>query len=104
LQDIVALLKELFSGVLFMGTVDGLKTLVMFVISGILIYLAIKKDYEPALLLPIAFGSIMANLPPIIDAVTGDPAASVLGSGGFLTVLFDAALKTNCSRSSSSLP
>jgi len=93
LQDIVALLKELFSGVLFMGTADGLKTLVMFVISGILIYLAIKKDYEPALLLPIAFGSIMANLPPIIDAVTGDPAASVLGSGGFLTVLFDAGIK-----------
>ena len=92
LERIFALLKDLFSGVLFMGTVDGLKTLVMFLIAGILIYLAIKKDYEPALLLPIAFGAILANLPPIIDAVTGDPAASVLGSEGFLTVLFNAGI------------
>ncbi|MBN1777508.1 MAG: sodium ion-translocating decarboxylase subunit beta, partial [Clostridiales bacterium] len=76
-----------------MGTIDGLKTLVMFLIAGILIYLAIRKDYEPALLLPIAFGAILANLPPIIDAVTGDPTASVLGSGGFLTVLFNAGIR-----------
>jgi carboxybiotin decarboxylase len=91
--DVSALLRELFSGVVFMGTADGLKTLVMFVISGILIYLAIKKDYEPALLLPIGFGAILANLPPVIDAVTGNPAASVLGSEGFLTVLFNGGIK-----------
>lgn len=93
MEDFTALLKELFSGVLYMGTVDGLKTLVMFLIAGILIYLAIRKDYEPALLLPIAFGAILANMPPIIDAVTGDPAASVLGSDGFLTVLFNAGIR-----------
>ena len=93
MEEFTALLKELFSGVLYMGTFDGLKTLVMFLIGGILIYLAIKKDYEPALLLPIAFGAILANLPPIIDAVTGDPTASVLGSDGFLTVLFNAGIK-----------
>ncbi len=93
MDEITALLKEMFSGVLYMGSIDGLKTLIMFLISGTLIYLAIRKDYEPALLLPIAFGAILANLPPIIDAVTGDPAASVLGSGGFLTVLFNAGIK-----------
>ena len=93
MEEFTALLKELFSGVLYMGTLDGLKTLVMFVIAGTLIYLAIKKDYEPALLLPIAFGAILANLPPIIDAVTGDPTASVLGSDGFLTVLFNGGIK-----------
>ncbi len=93
MNEFTALLKELFSGVLYMGSADGLKTLVMFVISGVLIYLAIRKDYEPALLLPIAFGAILANMPPIIDAVTGDPAASVLGSGGFLTVLFNAGIQ-----------
>ena len=47
-MDILGLLKELFSGVLYLFTAEGLKTLVMFVISGVLIYLAIKKDYEPA--------------------------------------------------------
>ena len=39
------------------------ENLVMFVISGILIYLAIKKNYEPLLLIPIGFGAILANLP-----------------------------------------
>ena len=92
-MDVWALLKELFSGVVYMGTFEGVKTLIMFTIAGILIYLAIKKDYEPALLLPIGFGAILANLPPIIDTVTGNPAASVLGSEGFLTVLFNAGIK-----------
>ena len=63
-MDFVAILKELFSGVLYLASGAGLKTLAMFVIAGVLIYLAIKKDYEPALLLPIGFGAILANLPP----------------------------------------
>ena len=37
--------------------------LVMYAIGGALIYLAIKKDYEPMLLLPIGFGAILVNLP-----------------------------------------
>ncbi|MBR5218837.1 MAG: sodium ion-translocating decarboxylase subunit beta [Clostridia bacterium] len=37
--------------------------IVMWVIGGILIYLAIKKDMEPALLLPMGFGAILVNLP-----------------------------------------
>lgn len=37
--------------------------LVMYLIGGILIFLAIKKDYEPMLLLPIGFGAILVNLP-----------------------------------------
>ncbi len=36
---------------------------VMFAIGGILIYLAIVKKYEPLLLIPIGFGTILANLP-----------------------------------------
>ncbi|MDD3409685.1 MAG: sodium ion-translocating decarboxylase subunit beta [Eubacteriales bacterium] len=89
----MALLSELFSGVIYLFTAEGVKSLVMFAIAGILIYLAIKKDYEPALLLPIGFGAILANLPPVIDAVSGTAAASVLGSEGFLTVLFNSGIK-----------
>lgn len=37
--------------------------LVMFLIGGLLIYLAIAKDFEPALLLPMGFGAILVNLP-----------------------------------------
>ena len=36
---------------------------VMFLISFVLLYMAIKKQYEPLLLLPIAFGMFLANLP-----------------------------------------
>ncbi len=39
------------------------KQLVMWVIGAILIYLAIKKDFEPALLLPLGFGAILVNIP-----------------------------------------
>jgi oxaloacetate decarboxylase beta subunit len=36
---------------------------VMFAIGGLLIFLAIRKEYEPLLLIPIGFGAILANLP-----------------------------------------
>ena len=39
------------------------KTLIMYVLIGVLFYLAIKKQFEPLLLLPIAFGMLLANLP-----------------------------------------
>jgi sodium ion-translocating decarboxylase beta subunit len=42
---------------------------VMWVIGGILIYLAVKKDMEPSLLLPMGFGAILVNL-PMSGAVT----------------------------------
>ena len=101
-MDIGAILKDLFSGVvyLFDPSGAGLKALVMFAIAGVLIYLAIKKDYEPTLLLPIGFGCILANLPPIMGQVLTEsgalvegPVASVLESGkGFLDVLFSAGI------------
>ncbi len=37
--------------------------LIMYFTGGLLIYLAIKKEYEPALLLPMGFGAILVNLP-----------------------------------------
>jgi len=37
--------------------------LIMWVISGVLLYLGIKKEFEPLLLVPIAFGSLLTNLP-----------------------------------------
>ena len=51
---------------LFVG--GAWKLLVMWVIGGVLIYLAIVKDMEPSLLLPIGFGAIIMNLPGIVNA------------------------------------
>ena len=42
---------------------DWWKTLIMYVIISVLFYLAIVKKFEPLLLLPIAFGMLLANLP-----------------------------------------
>ena len=39
------------------------KLVLMWVIGGVLIYLAIAKEMEPALLLPMGFGAILVNLP-----------------------------------------
>jgi hypothetical protein len=86
------LFSELFSGVTFLGTAAGIRSLVMFAISAVLIYLAIAKDYEPALLLPIGFGAILANLPPAIEGMAA--VIGVEGEPGFLKVLFDAGIAT----------
>ena len=44
-------------------------TIIMYVIIGVLFYLAIVKKFEPLLLLPIAFGMLLANIPSVSDAV-----------------------------------
>ena len=58
----------------------------MMAVGGLLIYLAIAKDYEPMLLLPIGFGAILTNLP-----LTGIADA---GEYGFLSILFNAGIVT----------
>ena len=48
------------------------QNLFMFGISGLLIYLAVKKNYEPLLLIPIGFGAMLANLPAaMLNASSG---------------------------------
>lgn len=72
--------NELLAGVLNFE----LQNLIMFGIGGILIYLAIAKEYEPMLLLPIGFGAILCNI----------PLSSAVGEEGFLTLLYNAGIKT----------
>ena len=50
---------------------------IMWLIGGILIYLAIKKNMEPALLLPIGFGAILANIPLSNVLTTSEGAGSI---------------------------
>ena len=47
---------------------------VMWVIGGLLIWLAVKKDFEPALLLPMGFGAILVNIPftGVLNSVVGE--------------------------------
>jgi len=84
---------QLFSG----GWLGALKTLIMIVIAGVLIYLAIVKKYEPLLLLPIAVGMLLTNLPgtdlfhmEMFIHDDGGPLIiqQVIENGGFLDMLY----------------
>ena len=59
------LLKILY-GTTGISMITG-RQLIMIIISLILLYLAIKKQYEPYLLLPISFGMLLANLPAVAN-------------------------------------
>lgn len=74
-------LSELFANV---GNVTW-QHAVMWCIGGVLIYLAIAKKMEPALLLPIGFGTILVNL-PLSGAVSQGEEV------GVLTLLFDSGI------------
>src|SRR5512136_3247932 len=57
---------------------------IMLVVGLILLYLGIKKDFEPLLLVPIGFGCILVNI----------PLAGLMEEGGFLRIIYDAGIIT----------
>lgn len=73
-------MDALFSGV----TNITWQQVIMLGVGGLLIYLAIRKEYEPLLLLPIGFGAILTNI----------PGSSAVGPHGFLTILYESGIAT----------
>ena len=84
-------LSDLFSNVA--GLAD-IKLIIMWIIGGVLIYLAIKKDMEPTLLLPMGFGAILVNLPNSgavnqwVDGILEEGPIDVLFNAGIANELF----------------
>jgi oxaloacetate decarboxylase beta subunit len=76
-------LKEFFEQVFGGAMTLGWQHILMYIIGGVLIMLAIKKEYEPSLLLPIGFGAILVNLPLSTVWLTNE------GEPGFLHNLYD---------------
>ena len=79
--------SALVSGIqgLFAGVVSiTIWQIVMLVIASVLLYLGIKKGYEPLLLVPIGFGAILVNI----------PLADMMGKDGFLRFFYDAGVLT----------
>ena len=88
------------------GAIDAIKIIIMLAVACVLLYLAIVKQFEPLLLLPIAFGMLLTNLPMIKDSSAimmhteffTDPAYMVHGmhvdvgrvcrEGGLLDILY----------------
>lgn len=83
-------MADLFSNVLNITWQQA----VMWAIGAVLIFLAIKKDMEPSLLLPMGFGAILVNLPlsgavdQIYDGVTEPGIIDVLFKAGIANELF----------------
>jgi oxaloacetate decarboxylase beta subunit len=76
LETVLSGLGGLTEGVQFLFTLGGLKNVVMLAIAGVLIYLGVKKEVEPLLLVPIGFGCLLANIPLSELMVQGiDPGA-----------------------------
>ncbi len=79
----------------FMGFFNGTGYLnaIMILISVLLLYLAIVKKYEPLLLLPIAFGMLIANIPVVSELLWAEPILkqdghSLQEAGGLLYYLY----------------
>ena len=79
--------SALVSGVqgLFAGVLNiTIWQVIMLAIASVLLYLGIKKGYEPLLLVPIGFGAILVNI----------PLADMMGEEGFLRFFYDAGVLT----------
>ena len=93
-RGIMDIFEPLFRNLANIDWANDWKLFVMWIIGGILIYLAIAKEMEPTLLLPIGFGAIMVNLPnsgaitQIVDGVAEHGALSVLFDAGISNELF----------------
>ncbi|MFK7946604.1 MAG: sodium ion-translocating decarboxylase subunit beta [Saprospiraceae bacterium] len=77
---------KIYTMTAFDNLLDSPGSLLMIVIAGVLLYLGIRKEYEPLLLVPIGFGVLLANFPG------GEMAAD--DYGGIMNLLYDALIKT----------
>jgi carboxybiotin decarboxylase len=82
-EAIIAGLSGLLDGTRFLASKGG-PNLVMMLVAAALLYLAIKKDVEPLLLLPIGFGCFLVNM----------PLSDVMDPGGVLKFLYDIGIIT----------
>lgn len=70
---------------------------IMYLVGFLLIYLAIKKEYEPALLMPMGFGAILVNLP--LSGVIDQAMTSITGESievhGIIQWLFEVGIEAS---------
>ena len=85
----MSILQGFLDSIVYLFNTSGLATLtwqnyVMVGIACVLLFLAIKKQYEPLLLLPIAFGMLLVNLFP---AIMGAPSTEMIPLTEYLATL-----------------
>ena len=91
LMEFGSKIVSIFEAVMGMDfTSEIIPMLIMWAIGGLLIYLAIAKDMEPTLLLPMGFGTILVNLPLALTegVISEHGAIEVLYNAGVANELF----------------
>lgn len=84
----------ILSSIMELSAEEWIKMLIMWAIGGLLIFLAIKKNMEPTLLLPMGFGAILVNLPmsgaldQIFNGISQEGPISALFRAGIDNELF----------------
>ncbi len=78
------------TGIVGFAGPDGWKNVIMILVGFLLLYLAIKKGFEPLLLIPIAMGCILSNI-PFAYIASVDPTS---GDAGFIKILYDAGIES----------
>lgn len=78
LESVLAGLSGLAGGVSYLFS-HGLPNVVMLLVGSLLIYLGVKKEVEPLLLVPIGFGCLLVNI----------PLSDVMEPGGLLRIFYD---------------
>ncbi len=81
-QNVIEIFSTQQNAILF------IKQIVMWVIGGVLIYLAIKKQMEPTLLLPMGFGAILMNIPNFSGSAGISEVLGTLYNAGISNELF----------------
>lgn len=72
----------------------GWQNLLMFGVGGLLIYLAIRKGFEPLLLIPIGFGAILANLPRGLLNVSDNYVPGGAATHPLLQLVYETGIRT----------
>ena len=91
LLEIWSKILALFDGTTSMDfTSEVIPMVIMWAFGGLLIYLAIAKDMEPTLLLPMGFGTILVNLPlaELVGVISEEGAIRILYDAGIANELF----------------
>jgi oxaloacetate decarboxylase beta subunit len=70
------------------------QNLVMFVVGGVLVFLAIRKGFEPLLLIPIGFGAILANLPYALMSASYEAGAADSDLPMLMQLVYDQGIRT----------
>lgn len=89
-MEILKHFSFLWDSLAFFVTDDGWKNLVMIAVGAVLIYLALAKDFEPSLLMPMGLGAILVNLP-----FSGAVGVAEDGSSGIVDWLFNVGIEAS---------